>query len=413
MAIKTRCRAVFVGSILTISTVLLFSCEADEESPGGPAIVQPKPVPPEQLPGEKTYDEFGGQSADRVFTISGAEDWTDALTAISEGADDGEANYFIDITENVSVPGSTAPTFGDRTDIAVIIWGDDTTLKLAGTGNLIKMAEGQTVSVRDSVTLEGNASNNTSLVSIPAGVFEMSDTVKITGNKAGNTAGGGVRVTGSGALTMKGQSSVTGNFATGSSNGDGGGVSLNGGSITMTEDASISGNTAEDDGGGVYMLAGTFKMGGRAKITGNITKNNSNSLANGGGMFISAGLFVMKDEAEISGNTAWGERGRAGGGIQTYTNNAVFRFGGGTITGCDASHAATAHNPENPEDRDSCNINWTGTAVSAVNGPALANGTNAAQYGLLDEETDEFTEGGTDLVTTSNTIYVINGELQQ
>ena len=411
MTIQTLYRAAFVGIILILSGALIFSCEEEGgDLPESPGVIKQPSQPTEELPpGEKTYDEFGGQPADRTFTISGAEDWTEALTTIREGADDGEANYIIDITDSMNIPGSSAPTFGSRDDIAVIIQGDDITLTLEGTGNLIKTAAGQTVSVQDSVTLEGNSGNNTSVVSVPAGVFEMSGTAQVISNKATNNSGGGVNVSG-GTFIMKGHSSVTGNSATGNAAGDGGGVYLNNGSFTMMEDAVISGNVSGDDGGGLHVTAGTFTMGGRAKITGNIAHNDTSNGADGGGIWMHNGTIVMKDEAEISGNTAWGNSRGTGGGIGMQ--GGTFRFGGGTITGYDANHAAEAHDPSQPATRDTCNINWQNGAVNTSTGTALYKAGGTAQYGLIDDVTGAFTDGGTDLASTSNTIRVVNGELQ-
>ncbi|MDR2490318.1 MAG: hypothetical protein LBD20_02835, partial [Spirochaetaceae bacterium] len=357
----------------------------------------------------RTYDEFGGKSADRTFTILSQEDWTAALASISAGTGDDEVNYWIDIAGNVSAAGSTNATFGSRNDITVIIRGEDTKLSLASTGNLIKTAEGQTVSIRDNLTLEGYSNNNISVVHVPDGDFMMSGSTKITGNSVGSAFGGGVRVTG-GTFTMTGSSSVTGNATTGNSNGDGGGVSITAGFFYMSENATVSGNTAVDDGGGVYMTGGFFMMSGSAKITGNITHIDTSKNANGGGMLHNGGTFVMKDSAEISGNTAWGSNGSSGAGIEML--GGVFRFGGGTITGCDGTHDLLAHDPSNPAARDSCNVNWTGTAERTGAGAALRKGEGGtAQIGPVDDS-GEFTGGTAALATSETTIYVISGELQ-
>jgi hypothetical protein len=391
---------IFLSAVL-LSAGFLCSCKASSE-PDDMFI----------LPAERPYDEFGGKSADRTFTILTQDDWTAALASISAGTGNGEENYWIDIADNVSVAGST-PTFGTRSGIAVIIRSEDKTLSLESAGNLIKTAAGQTVSIRDNLTLAGFSGNNTSVVDVVINSdFVMSGNTKITGNTAG-AAGGGVRVTG-GTFTMTGSSSVAGNTATGTSAGDGGGVSISSGFFYMTGNATVSGNTAGDDGGGIMMTGGFFMMSGSAKITGNISHNDTNKNANGGGIYLGNGTFVMKDSAEISGNTSWSSNSSSGAGIE-MAGSSVFRLGGGLISGCDTSHDAAAHDPSNPTARDSCNVNWNGTAELTGAGAALRKAGGGAEYGPVDED-GAFTGGATALAlivaNIESTIHVINGVLQ-
>ena len=128
----------------------------------------------------------------------------------------------------------------------------------------------------------------------------------ITGNSSTNN-GRGVCVKNGGTFNMYG-GSITGNTATwysGEEKGRGGGVFVRGGTFNMSNDASITGNSAMDDeGGGVCVLSGTFTMEG-----GSITKNTAYQ---GGGVYVDDGTFNMYG-GSITGNSANG-----GGGV--YVN---------------------------------------------------------------------------------------------
>jgi hypothetical protein len=425
-------KLVFLGVFAAVLTAAaLFSCRSPSSGDDDSQIEPP--------PGERTYDEFGGASADRIFTISVTEDWTAAIASISTGV--GESNYFIDVVNDVAIAGSASSTFGSRSDIAVIIRGEDTTLSLNAAGNLIKTDAGQTVSIRDSLTLEGIATNTTSVVSVPSGSFEMSGTSKITGNTAGGTAGGGVRVQG-GTLIMGGNASITSNKSTGNAGGTGavgaGGVLLNGGTVemsgnariadneaigggadaggvgvmngvfTMRGEAAISGNYCTDDGGGVAVSdGGTFVMKEQSKVHGNYALNSGGG-PNGGGVFTWAATskFQMMDEASVYANTGAGASNGGGGGVCIIGGS--FEMGGGIIYGYDA---ADEHDTEHAVNRnrtgDMCNIVRSGT------GAALYKSNGTANRGIFDVD-GVFTE--TAALTTSETVISVNpadGELIQ
>ena len=134
---------------------------------------------------------------------------------------------------------------------------------------------------------------------------------------------------------------------------NGGGVFVQGGTFSMSEEAAISGNTATtNNGGGVYVAIGTFTMNG-AEITGNtagqsgggvyvasgctftmnggaVTGNTAATL-NGGGVCVQGGTFSMSEEAAISGNIA-----KSGGGVSVAANG-TFTMNGAEITDNTAS----------------------------------------------------------------------------
>ncbi|MBO5691139.1 MAG: hypothetical protein J6R96_04685, partial [Spirochaetaceae bacterium] len=106
-----------------------------------------------------------------------------------------------------------------------------------------------------------NVGNNGGGVTMGGGTFSMTGG-SITGND-GNYNGGGVFM-GSGTFSMTG-GSITGNSA-GTSGG--GGVAISGGTF-MISGGSITGNSAEAKGNGVCMTAGAFKISGNAVIASN------------------------------------------------------------------------------------------------------------------------------------------------
>ncbi len=193
---------------------------------------------------------------------------------------------------------------------------------LAGNGesNVITVQSGKTLTLKDSNTgsqthkftvdddglwtLDEDATENYEIVT--GGV--------ITGGS--HTWGGGVYVDG-GTLTMNG-GNIVGNKAP---SGYGGGVYINNGTLTM-DGGSIVGNTATSSGGGVNVFSGTFTMNG-----GTISGNTATS--SGGGVYVNGGTFTMS-EGTISGNEA-----TLGGGV--YNSN-TFTMSGGEITGNTATN---------------------------------------------------------------------------
>jgi len=276
-----------------------------------------------------------------AYAVRNAATWIEAVNGIRSGGNDQE--YTITVTGTVSVPASTESTFGPVTGVTVTITGGGT-LTTSSNGFLLAIGPGQTVVATD-VILRGRDNNNASVVAIlREGIFRMEGKASVTGNKTGAN-GGGVYVAG-GTFTMQDSATVSGNSSSG--NDGGGGVYVAGGTFTMQGNAAVSGNTAglgggvynkgsftikdsatvsgntakgsgwKDSGGGVYAADGTFTMEG-GTISGNTTSE-------GGGVFVAGGTFTMKDGA-ISGNTAL----EGGGGVEY--GYGTFIMEGGTISG--------------------------------------------------------------------------------
>ena len=182
----------------------------------------------------------------------------------------------------------------------------------------------------------GRISGNTATATSDGGgggVFVCnSSTFNMSGNAAvsGNTAqyGGGVYLSSYSAFSMSDHAAISGNSAAAT----GGGVFVSSGSITMSSDAVISGNSAGNNGGGIYIsYPGTFTM-----ENGTISGNSADK--NGGGVYVhNSGAFTM-NSGSISGNSAT----QNGGGVYAENIGTAFTVKGGTIGGSTAVDANTA-----------------------------------------------------------------------
>ena len=139
----------------------------------------------------------------------------------------------------------------------------------------------------------------------------MSDNASITGNTA-NIYGGGVYVS-SGTFKLN-SGTISGNSAQ-----YGGGVYMNGGTFTMSDSAAITGNTAKF-GGGVYSQLGIFTMSGSAKISGN------SATQYGGGVYKNSGSsdstnhdVYLSDSVQVKDN--W-QNGTLNGGVYVKGENS-------------------------------------------------------------------------------------------
>lgn len=158
---------------------------------------------------------------------------------------------------------------------------------------------------RSSGTFNGGA------VYVNGGKFTMTGGV-IKNNRAGGGNvlgdGGAVYIGAGGKFTMTG-GEISGNTASR----NGGGVAVVKGTFEMTDDAKISGNSAQMDyrhyehkGGGVFVGAsGTFTMSGNAGVEGNLVRNGySDSVAQGAGVYVSeGGTFTMSEKSSLKSNT--------------------------------------------------------------------------------------------------------------
>ncbi|MEW4486759.1 CSLREA domain-containing protein [Thalassoglobus sp. JC818] len=188
----------------------------------------------------------------------------------------------------------------------------------AGSGGGILNVIGGTISANESLI-----SFNTA-VRAGGGIEDQSNSqdaialtdVNLDNNGVGSAPGngGGLHVTGSGNVSIKG-GTVNGNFAAREGGGLWNGTGLM--SIYGTEiDGNIASGDAADDGGG-----GIFNNGGTVSITkSSITNNLADGVSGSGGGIFSTDGEVTVTKSTISGNDAV----RAGGGIEIVDGQLTF-----------------------------------------------------------------------------------------
>jgi hypothetical protein len=261
-----------------------------------------------------------------------------------------------------SASGSYTIVLGSETDLAefipmtlnvtgnkninITIRGNGTTVQVAATGTpllTLEAAESNSLSLelRD-ITLTGKSGNSVPVVQVDAqGTLSMKTGSCITGNSSTGD-GGGVYVN-NGTLSMSG-GSVSGNF----SGSAGGGVYVNNGTLSMSG-GSVSGNSSDSGGGGVLSNYGTISMSG-GSVSGNssdsgggVFSNNgtmsmsggsvsdNNSSGNSGGVYVQYGAMSMSG-GSVSGNTA----SNFGGGMCVY-GSGTLNMSGGSVSGNNSS----------------------------------------------------------------------------
>jgi len=204
---------------------------------------------------------------------------TEALASITAAG-----NYTVRLYENQQIAPRTI------TRNITLIAGDSAvpvSINLSSNGSMFTVSNGAVLTLDNGIALNGRNSNNASLVTV-------------------NTTG---------ILNMKAGSKIRVNYNT---SGDGGGVSLIGGTMNMETGSEIIGNTAGDFGGGVFVNGGLLNMNG-----GSISTNSA--FYGGGGIFVeNNGKLIMESDSIISDN----EASMAGG---VFIEDSVFQMKGGSI----------------------------------------------------------------------------------
>lgn len=256
--------------------------------------------------------------------------------------------------------------------------------------------------------------NNSSVTAVT-----LSGTIGATAEGSANTAteGGAIYVA-AGDLTVNG--SVLGNTATA----NGGGLFVNGGTVTMNSASTVGGGNSAEYGGGLYVAGGTLNLS-TGSITGNTASGNGggvfttgsltigcvvtgNSAVNGGGIYASGGTLATT--GDITGNTASSN----GGGI--YQASGTLNLNGGSVS----NNTATGGNGGAIY---AINVTTTipGEVSTTLSGNRAAGGNGGALYmdgGSLKVGTVDVhcTFGGT-ATGTANTarnggaIYATSGEI--
>jgi hypothetical protein len=222
-------------------------------------------------------------------------------------------------------------TISNGNIILTVLDGNATIRRGSENGSLFTIESGGslTLNAGDSLelTLDGcKLSADAPLVKVSGGELIMGRGVTLQNNHNDRTSntGGGVYVSSGGMFTMTG-GKISGNRAQ-----HGGGVYISNNSLNKFEmsGGKISGNEAADSGhaygGGVYVGGGTFTMDNGATISGNTV---SGSPIYGGGVFVSSSGTLTMNGGVISGNTA----GSNGNGV--YVSSSAENAGTFTMEG--------------------------------------------------------------------------------
>jgi hypothetical protein len=179
---------------------------------------------------------------------------------------------------------------------------DDTKVRFTHIRLESELSANGTVTLGEGVVVTGGISNR--------GTLTMTGNAQITGGTGESGINNGEYYRGGGATIMSGNARITGCS-----------VGVKGGTLTMSDNAEISGNK------GMGVTAGTVTLSGNAKISGNE------------GVGVYAGIVTLSDNAEISGNKGggvslvsyWGYRDRAKltiSGNASITGNTAKKGGG-------------------------------------------------------------------------------------
>ena len=175
-----------------------------------------------------------------------------------------------------------------------------------GGGLYVAYPAAQTITLGSTVNIKGNTASTGN----GGGVYMDSGNLTVSGakidslnNAAGN--GGGIYATG-GTITVTSSAEINDNTAN-----NGGGIYANGGTVDFSN-GSISNNTATNDGGGIYVYSsGTFNISGSATMTGNNVENGQ-----GGGVYQGGTMNANGSLLSVTGNTK--------GTAKALSNNNVY-----------------------------------------------------------------------------------------
>jgi hypothetical protein len=216
--------------------------------------------------------------------------------------------------------------------------------------------------------------------------------------------GGGLSINNSNAGITLGQGAyICGNATTG----NGGGILIASGQLTIETGSTISHNKASN-GGGIYVGGGSVTF-----TNGSIAKNTANP--SGGGVYIGSGEFTM-DGGEIKANI-----GTSSGGGVYINSSGTFNFAGGYISGnttgsvnANPGRSVYINGTFNVSGSAACEMPTNGTITNDV---FLAHGKQVVITGILSSNNASSTpaksfmlnfdstawQAGETVITTTNT----------
>ena len=194
-----------------------------------------------------------------------------------------------------------------------------------GNVGIVVSVSSAVVSFKDLLITHGNASDAGGGISNDGGNVTLRGRAQVSGNTAFYNGGGIVNFHDS-TLTLNGSAQVNGNTVTFPPQGLGGGI-YSAGTLTLNGSAQVNHN-AGAYGGGIYN-DGTLTLNGSAQVNGNTVTYD------GGGIYIGSGTVILHDSSRVNRNAASG----VGGGI--YVGG-----GGGTLSGATAGVNVKLNNPD-------------------------------------------------------------------
>ena len=227
------------------------------------------------------------------------------------------------VLENGTISNNGAAVNGG----GVFLTGDDCTYELkkgnitgnsAGHGGGVYLENGLFKLGTSANTTDGNISNNTA--GSGGGVYIGSSIASTIADETPDEPTEGFIMYGG---------TITGNSTTD----DGGGIYLNGGSFLMNN-GEISNNSSSTDGGGVCIANnGNFTMNngditGNGKISGKLTRNGGGVYLDGGTLTVNAGN-ISENAATASGGGVYISNGNVGMTTGKILSNECGEFGGG------------------------------------------------------------------------------------
>ncbi len=196
------------------------------------------------------------------------------------------------------------------------------------------------------------------------GPYTLTD-CQVTNNTA--YQGGGLRhvavdgtISGS---TFSGNRATSGSFA--GSYDDGGAIYMSNGSMSLTNDTNVTGNSADGNGGGIFVSTGALTVSG-GKIGWRDTGQGNTATGDGGGIYVAEGTVALNSTVLVYGNTA--------------VNGAGVHVRGGSLTVTGANIGSTAMGEGNVASGNGGGIyldSW-GTLQMSTTGASVG-GNRAAQ----------------------------------
>lgn len=271
------------------------------------------------------------------------------------GNDANAATGDLDITQELAIMGTGSPA--------------DTIINASGLGDRVFDILGGPISISN-ITIQGGTGQGAGIRSSNQSL--TLDRVVISGNSNTSGDGGGIYITG-GSLTMTNSAIIN------NSSQYAGGMMVDNSTVTLTN-VTVSGNTALESGGGLRIKNGGSLSLINVTVSNNTTDSDANGSGDGGGLHQSVGTLTIKNSI-IAGNfdlSSSTVRPDCSGTISSNGNNLVGNNNGCTVSSASGDQIGTNSSPINPQFA-SLQDNGGNTQTHALqsNSPAIDAGSNS------------------------------------